>query len=37
VQWKEGGGHQDIVQRVLTVVVLAATVVLVVISVKPAR
>jgi len=37
MQWKEGRGRQDMVQLFLTVVVLAATVVLVVLSVTPAR
>ena len=37
MQWKEGRGRQDMVQLFLTVVVLAATFVLVVLSVTPAR
>ena len=37
MQLKEGGGRHDMLQVFLTVVVLAATVVLVVLSVTPAR
>jgi hypothetical protein len=37
MQWKEGGGRHDMIQVFLTVAVLAATVVLVVLSVTPAR
>ena len=35
MQWKEGGGRQDTVQLVLTAIVLAAILVLVVLSVTP--
>jgi hypothetical protein len=37
MQWKEGGGRHDMIQVSLTVVVLAAAVALVVLSVTPAR
>lgn len=37
MQWKEGGGRHDMVQVFLTVVVPAATVVLVLLSLTRAR